>query len=150
MIGDNSNNNKETPPGRRAAITLAMMVSGLPPRFAPPPPKAELRRREKAFLLDCVAVSSIAKDHSQSAPRAASIIPPYNPLEGRRVLACSRSKPLPPLFRKTGQPGGGTSIQDRFQFPGAAASYLRTRNQNGAVTVYYVAAKRQLHNPTTA
>ncbi|XP_041039878.1 uncharacterized protein C17orf98-like [Carcharodon carcharias] len=115
---------------------MAMMVSGLPPRFAPSPPKAELRRREKAFLLDCVAVSSIARDHRHSAPRAATIIPPSNPQNHRHVLAGVRTKPLPPLLRKTGQSSSGTSIHgatvDRLQLQGAAASYLRTRNKNGA------------------
>ncbi|XP_067907750.1 sperm microtubule associated protein 1-like isoform X2 [Heterodontus francisci] len=113
-----------------------MMVSRLPPRFAPSPPIETLRRREKDFLLDCVAVSSIARDHSHSAPKAAAIIPPYNPQKDRPVLAYFRTKPLPPLLRKTGQSRDGSSVHgatvDRFEFQGAAASYLRTRNKNGA------------------
>ncbi|XP_072432071.1 uncharacterized protein [Chiloscyllium punctatum] len=115
---------------------MVMMPSGLPPRFAPSPPKAELKRREKAFLLDCVAISSIARDYSYSAPKAGTVIPPYNAQNDRHALAYFRTKPLPPLLRKTGQSRGGTSIHgvtvDRFQFQGAAAGYLRTRNKNGA------------------
>ncbi|XP_060681695.1 sperm microtubule associated protein 1-like [Hemiscyllium ocellatum] len=115
---------------------MVMMPSGLPPRFAPSPPKAELKRREKAFLLDCVAISSIARDYSYSAPKAGTVIPPYNAQNDRHALAYFRTKPLPPLLKKTGQSRGGTSIHgvtvDRFQFQGSAAGYLQTRNKNGA------------------
>ncbi|XP_032894872.1 uncharacterized protein C17orf98-like [Amblyraja radiata] len=113
-----------------------MWFGGCLSRFAPCPPAEELRRREQAFLLDCVAVSSISRGHSRSAPRAGSVIPPYNPQRDRHAAAYFTTRPLLPLLRKTGQAGGGTSVHgavvDRFQVRGEAASYLRTRNNNGA------------------
>ncbi|XP_072109932.1 sperm microtubule associated protein 1-like isoform X1 [Mobula birostris] len=116
--------------------TRAMKLPGRLPRFAPSPPVEELRRREKAFLLDCVAVSSISREHSRSAPRAGSVIPPYNPQRDPHSAAYFRTRPLLPLLKKTGQAANGTSVHgvvvDRFQLFGAAACYLRERNKNGA------------------
>ncbi|XP_062900309.1 sperm microtubule associated protein 1-like isoform X2 [Mobula hypostoma] len=116
--------------------TRAMKLPGRLPRFAPSPPVEELRRREKAFLLDCVAVSSISREHSRSAPRAGSVIPPYNPQRDPHSAAYFRTRPLLPLLKKTGQVADGTSVHgvvvDRFQLSGAAACYLRERNKNGA------------------
>uniref|UniRef100_H3B268 Uncharacterized protein n=2 Tax=Latimeria chalumnae TaxID=7897 RepID=H3B268_LATCH len=91
---------------------------------------------EKQFVLDCVAVNSIAKDYNRSLPKLGSVIPPYNAQKDCYVTSYFRSKPIPPLLRKTGQSGGGTStygkLADLFQQKGAAALYIRTRNTTGA------------------
>ncbi|XP_078520503.1 sperm microtubule associated protein 1-like [Lissotriton helveticus] len=105
-------------------------------RFAPSPPKDDLREKERRFVLDCVAVESIARDYSQSLPKLISVIPPYNSQRDPHTSAYFKSRPVPPLLRKTGQAMGGTSIYgklaDYFQLKGAAALYLQTRNKIGA------------------
>ncbi|XP_059828081.1 uncharacterized protein C17orf98-like [Hypanus sabinus] len=109
-----------------------MKLPGRLGRFAPSPPVEEQRRREKAFLLDCVAVSSISREHCRSG----TIIPPYNPQRDLHSAAYFRTRPLLPLLKKTGQVAGGTPVPgvvaDRSQLSGAAACYLRERNKNGA------------------
>ncbi|KAM4706000.1 sperm microtubule associated protein 1 [Rhinophrynus dorsalis] len=105
-------------------------------RFAPSPSLAKLRDLEKRFVLDCVAVERISKDYSYSLPKLGSVIPPYNAQKDPHVSAYFQTRPVPPLLKKTGQSHGGTStygeLADRFQFKGAAAHYLLTRNNNGA------------------
>ncbi|XP_073438399.1 sperm microtubule associated protein 1-like [Dendrobates tinctorius] len=105
-------------------------------RFAPSPSLAELRTREKRFVLDCVAVESISKDYGVSLPKLGSVIPPYNAQKDRHVQGYFHSRPVPPLLRRTGQSHGGTStfgdLADRFQHKGAAALYLLTRNSLGS------------------
>ncbi|XP_043922027.1 uncharacterized protein C17orf98-like [Protopterus annectens] len=98
--------------------------------------KSEVPARERRFVLDCIAVDSIARDYNCSLPKLGSIIPPYNGQKDKHTTAYFRSKPVPPLLSKTGQANGGTSIMgklsDRFQYRGAAALYLSTRNNVGA------------------
>ncbi|XP_075067574.1 sperm microtubule associated protein 1 [Mixophyes fleayi] len=105
-------------------------------RFAPSLSLAELQMKEKRFVLDCVATESIAKDYSFSLPKLGSVIPPYNAQKDSHVNGYFRHRPVPPLLRRTGQSNGGTSIHgelaDRFQYKGAAALYLLTRNNCGA------------------
>ncbi|XP_018413463.1 PREDICTED: uncharacterized protein C17orf98 homolog [Nanorana parkeri] len=105
-------------------------------RFAPSPSLAELQMKEKRFVLDCVAVTSIAKDYSVSLPKLGSIIPPYNAQKDRHVRDYFLTRPVPPLLKKTGQYKGGTStygeLADRFQYKGAAAFYLLSRNNSGS------------------
>ncbi|XP_056375261.1 uncharacterized protein C17orf98 homolog [Hyla sarda] len=105
-------------------------------RFAPSPSLAELRMREKRFVLDCVAVESVSKDYSVSLPKLGSVIPPYNAQKDRHVRNYFHSRPVPPLLRSTGQASGGTStlgpLADRFQHNGAASLYLLTRNNSGS------------------
>ncbi|KAM3927776.1 sperm microtubule associated protein 1 [Leptodactylus fuscus] len=105
-------------------------------RFAPSPSLEELQMREKRFVLDCVAVESISKDYSISLPKLGSVILPYNAQMDRHVHNYFRSRPVPPLLRRTGQSHGGTStlgdLADRFQHQSAAALYLQTRNRAGS------------------
>ncbi|XP_068091712.1 sperm microtubule associated protein 1 [Hyperolius riggenbachi] len=104
--------------------------------FAPSPSPAELLRREKRFVLDCVAVERISKDYSVSLPKLGSVIPPYNAQMDSHTHDYFWTRPVPPLLKKTGQSNGGTStygeLADRFQHRGAAALYLLTRNNSGA------------------
>ncbi|OCT75597.1 uncharacterized protein C17orf98 [Xenopus laevis] len=105
-------------------------------RFAPSPSITELQARENRFILDCVSVERISKDYSCSLPKLGSVIPPYNAQKDSHVKAYFQTKPVPPLLKKTGQSHGGTSthgeLADRFQYKGAAALYLLTRNNSGA------------------
>lgn len=101
-------------------------------RFGPSPSVSELRNRERRFVLDCVAVDSIARDYSHSLPKLGSVIPPYNPQADKNAKGYFRTKPVPPLLKRTGQSRGGTSIHgrlaDRFNDHGAAALYVTRRN----------------------
>ncbi|XP_053568940.1 uncharacterized protein C17orf98 homolog [Bombina bombina] len=105
-------------------------------RFKPSPSLAELQAREKRFVLDSVAVESISKDYSYSLPKLGSVIPPYNAQKDSHVGNYFQAKPVPAVLKKTGQTHGGTSthgeLADRFQYQGAAALYLLTRNNCGA------------------
>ncbi|XP_069502846.1 sperm microtubule associated protein 1-like [Ambystoma mexicanum] len=105
-------------------------------RFAPAPSEHALQEKERRFVLDCVAVASIAREYRQSLPKLVSAIPPYNSQQDLHVSSYFKTKPVPPLLRKTGQSKGGTSIYgelaDYFQRQGAAAIYLRNRNSIGA------------------
>ncbi|KAK6490288.1 hypothetical protein HHUSO_G4786 [Huso huso] len=101
-------------------------------RFGPSPSVSELRNRERRFVLDCVAVDSIARDYSHSLPKLGSVIPSYNPQADKNAKGYFRTKPVPPLLKRTGQSRGGTSIHgrlaDRFNDHGAAALYVTRRN----------------------
>ncbi|KAE8596015.1 hypothetical protein XENTR_v10015939 [Xenopus tropicalis] len=127
-------------PGRSAMADPAQrrVTSCLLSRFAPGPSLAELQARERRFVLDCVAVERISRDYSGSLPKLGSVIPPYNSQRDPHVRAYFHSRPVPPLLQKTGQSHGGTStygeLADRFQYKGAAALYLLTRNNAGAGT----------------
>ncbi|KAM8967401.1 sperm microtubule associated protein 1-like [Pelodytes ibericus] len=118
------------------ALTPRRTKSCLLSRFAPSPSLEELQAKEKGFVLDCVAVERISKDYSCSLPKLGSVIPPYNSQKDPHVSAYFHTRPVPPLLKKTGQSRGGTStygeLADRFQFKGAGALYLSTRNRSGA------------------
>ncbi|XP_040207914.1 uncharacterized protein C17orf98 homolog [Rana temporaria] len=105
-------------------------------RFAPSPSLAEIQMREKRFVLDCVAVERISKDYSVSLPKLGSVIPPYNSQKDYHVRGYFLARPVPPVLKKTGQSNGGTStygeLADRFQYKGAAAFYLLSRNYSGS------------------
>ena len=47
-------------------------------RCPPTPPDQELLRKEKGFVLDSQAVSSISTDYSKCNPKLGPVIPPYN------------------------------------------------------------------------
>ncbi|XP_063306858.1 sperm microtubule associated protein 1 [Pelobates fuscus] len=118
------------------SLSLKRSKSCLLSRFAPSPSVGERLAKERGFVLDCVAVERISKDYSCSLPKLGSVIPPYNAQKDPHISAYFRTKPVPPLLKKTGQERGGTStygvLADRFQFTGAAAHYLQTRNNSGA------------------
>uniref|UniRef100_A0A8C4RPI7 Uncharacterized protein n=1 Tax=Erpetoichthys calabaricus TaxID=27687 RepID=A0A8C4RPI7_ERPCA len=64
-------------------------------------------RRASTFILDCVAVGSIAEDFSRSLPKLGSVIPPYNAQADRHAIGYFSSKPVPTVLRRTGQVRGG-------------------------------------------
>uniref|UniRef100_W5N1T8 Chromosome LG9 open reading frame, human C17orf98 n=1 Tax=Lepisosteus oculatus TaxID=7918 RepID=W5N1T8_LEPOC len=102
--------------------------------LAPTSNDSEFRGREKFFILDCVAVESIARDYNRSLPRLGSVIPPYNAQDDKNAKGYFRTKPVPPLLQQTGQARGGTSVlgplADRFAKESAAALYLSRRNSS--------------------
>lgn len=45
----------------------------------PPTPEPEvLMEKEKGFVLDCKAASSISSDYSKANPKLGPVVPPYN------------------------------------------------------------------------
>uniref|UniRef100_A0A8C3HP09 Uncharacterized protein n=1 Tax=Chrysemys picta bellii TaxID=8478 RepID=A0A8C3HP09_CHRPI len=55
------------------------------------------------FILDGVAMESIARDYSHSLPKLGCIIPPYNARRDPHAAAYFTTKPVPPLRQRTGQ-----------------------------------------------
>lgn len=49
-----------------------------------PPPDVQLEK-EKGFVLDCNAVSSISTDYSKTNPKLGPVIPPYNSQKDKHV-----------------------------------------------------------------
>ncbi|EDM05882.1 rCG33712 [Rattus norvegicus] len=93
-------------------------------------------RLEKAFVLDGVAVSSMAHAYSILRPKLWSAIPPYNPQLDHHAHRYFRSHVVPPVLRKTDQDHGGTGrdgwIVDYFHIFGQGQRYLNRRNWAGA------------------
>ncbi|ERE67618.1 hypothetical protein H671_7g18545 [Cricetulus griseus] len=93
-------------------------------------------RLEKSFILDGVAVSTMARAYSISRPKVWSAIPPYNPQQDCHARRYFRSYVVPPILRKTDQDHGGTGrdgwIVDYFHIFGQGQRYLNRRNWAGA------------------
>lgn len=105
-------------------------------RTPPTPPPGELMTKEKSFVLDCNAVSSISGDYSKANPKLGPVIPPYNSQNDRHVGQYFSFLGVNRTLRKTGQLVNGTSIEgpyvDKFAEEGKGYLYLSRRNQNGA------------------
>ncbi|KAM7334200.1 hypothetical protein ACRRTK_007520 [Alexandromys fortis] len=65
------------------------------------------KRLEKGFVLDGVAVSTMAQAYSLSRPKVWSAIPPYNPQQDYHTRRYFRSHVVPPILRKTDQQVSG-------------------------------------------
>ncbi|CAH6776015.1 uncharacterized protein C17orf98 homolog [Phodopus roborovskii] len=93
-------------------------------------------RLEKGFVLDGVAVSTMARAYSLSRPKLWSAIPPYNPQQDYHTHRYFQSRVVPPILRKTDQDHGGTGrdgwIVDYFHIFGQGQRYLNRRNWAGA------------------
>ncbi|KAK7802376.1 hypothetical protein U0070_023493 [Myodes glareolus] len=94
------------------------------------------KRLEKSFVLDGVAVSTMARAYSLLKPKVWSAIPPYNPQQDYHTRRYFRSHVVPPILRKTNQDHGGTGrdgwIVDYFHIFGQGQRYLNRRNWGGA------------------
>ena len=60
-------------------------------------------RLEKSFILDGVAVSTVARSYEQLRPKLWSAIPPYNAQQDYHTFRYFRSHVVPPILRKTDQ-----------------------------------------------
>ncbi|XP_022086463.1 uncharacterized protein C17orf98-like [Acanthaster planci] len=102
------------------------------PRGPPELTHEELAEKEKNFLLDCIAVDSIAKDYSHCQPKLGPAIPPYNSQKDKHVKVYFAREQVDETLRKTKQDKGGCSIDgpviDRFIESGAGYRYLHARN----------------------
>lgn len=100
----------------------------------PTPP--ELLEKEKTFVLDCNAASSISRDYCRANPKLGPVIPPYNSQRDRHVSNYFRFYGVRDTLSRTGQRPNSTSIEgpvlDKFHEKGAGFNYLSLRNQSGA------------------
>ncbi|KAM9046544.1 sperm microtubule associated protein 1 [Balaenoptera ricei] len=91
---------------------------------------------EKSFILDGVAVSTMARTYEHVRPKLWSAIPPYNAQQDYHARRYFRSRVVPPILRKTDQDHGGTGrdgwIVDYFHIFGQGQRYLNRRNWAGA------------------
>ncbi|XP_076437134.1 sperm microtubule associated protein 1-like [Babylonia areolata] len=128
---DNHSNNGSNSP-RRSKSGRANKIYRAPPT---PPPEV-LRTKEKSFILDCRATSSISGDYSRANPKLGPVIPPYNSQRDSHVDPYFRFHGVQRTLKRTGQNEGGHSIEgpvmDAFYTRGAGFQYLSLRNQFGA------------------
>ncbi|KAF5915886.1 hypothetical protein HPG69_002959 [Diceros bicornis minor] len=68
-------------------------------------------RLEKSFILDGVAVSTMARAYERVRPKLWSAIPPYNAQQDYHARRYFQSRVVPPVLRKTHQDHGGHSLQ---------------------------------------
>ena len=71
------------------------------PQVTPTPP--ELLTKEKTFVLDCNATSSISRDYCKANPKLGPVIPPYNSQRDKHVTNYFRFYGVNTTLRKTGQ-----------------------------------------------
>ncbi|CAL1537080.1 unnamed protein product [Lymnaea stagnalis] len=102
---------------------------------ATPPPDVQLFK-EKSFVLDCNATSSICQDYCRVNPKLGRVIPPYNALRDKHVDNYFKCYGVNRTLRKNNQSSTSSSIEgpavDRFYEQGPGYSYLSFRNQFGA------------------
>lgn len=100
-----------------------------------PPPQVQLVK-EKSFVLDCNATSSICQDYSRVNPKLGRVIPPYNALRDKHVDNYLHFYGVKRTLKKTIQNTPGASIEgpavDKFYHQGPGYTYLSFRNQFGA------------------
>lgn len=60
-------------------------------------------RLEKSFILDGVAVSTVARTYEHLRPKLWSAIPPYNAQQDWHASRYFKSHVVPPILRKTDQ-----------------------------------------------
>ncbi|BFZ22282.1 hypothetical protein BsWGS_25321 [Bradybaena similaris] len=106
-------------------------------RTPPTPSPAKLLEKEKTFVLDCNATSSISRDYCSTNPKLGPVIPPYNSQKDKHVGAYFKFWGVSGTLKKTGQfKTKATSIEgpvsDKFHQKGPGFQYLSLRNQAGA------------------
>lgn len=118
-------------------------ASGSPKRSAnkiyktpPTPPPKVLLSKEKNFVLDSIASSSISIDYSKTNPKLGPVIPPYNSQRDKHCNAYFKFFGVDDTLDKTRQrKPEDTSIEgktmDEFARTGPGSHYLFRRNQFG-------------------
>lgn len=75
------------------------MTRGGPPELSP----ADKIKREKGFVLDCVAVGTLSVDSESYNPKHATGIPPYNAQKDATVKSYFKSPVVKSALKRTGQ-----------------------------------------------
>ncbi|XP_059524271.1 uncharacterized protein C17orf98 homolog [Myotis daubentonii] len=93
-------------------------------------------RLQKGFILDGVALSTMARNYEHLKPKVWSAIPPYNAQQDYHARRYFTSRVIPPILQKTGQDHGGTGrdgwVVDYFHIFGEEQKYINRRNWAGA------------------
>lgn len=101
-------------------------------------------KNEKTWVLDCVAVRSIANDYSVTNPKWGTIIPPYYSQKDKHVKSYFKLPVVKQALRFYDQERDGSSWEagvgmvqqglgmDKFQKEGLGSHYLSNRNRHGA------------------
>ena len=71
---------------------------------------ADKIKREKDFVLDCVAVGTLSVDRDSYNPKHATGIPPYNAQKDKAVREYFKSSSAKSALRKTGQVSGNHKL----------------------------------------
>lgn len=105
-------------------------------RAPPTPPPEEHIKKERGFITDGVAASSISNDFSKANPKLGPVIPPYNSQKDNHVENYFKFQGVDKTLEKTGQAHPGTSISghvmDYFEAKGPGYQYINLRNDAGA------------------
>lgn len=72
-------------------------------RTPPTPTETQLLMKEKSFVLDCGATSSISRDYSTTNPKLGPVIPPYNSQRDKHVTNYFGFYGVNQTLKKTGQ-----------------------------------------------
>ncbi|XP_033733262.1 uncharacterized protein C17orf98-like [Pecten maximus] len=100
------------------------------------PPPEDLLVKEKGFVLDCNAASSISTDYSKTNPKLGPVIPPYNSQRDSHVDPYFQFQGVQKTLALTKQDPPGCSIEgpvaDYFNEKGTGYQYLSLRNNFGA------------------
>ncbi|XP_020833918.1 sperm microtubule associated protein 1-like [Phascolarctos cinereus] len=110
---------------------------GLSKMFTPPTSSASnLWRREKGFILDCIAVDSLAKGANNFLPNPNCVIPPYNAQKDQHLVNYFASKASSQLHQ--GRDSWSKEVVAQEEEEGKekmgpmAQQYLMRRNRAGA------------------
>ncbi|XP_036617772.1 uncharacterized protein C17orf98-like [Trichosurus vulpecula] len=104
--------------------------------LTPPTSSAsDLWCREKGFILDCIAVDSLARGASSFLPNLNSVIPPYNPQKDQHLVNYFAAKASSRHHRGRDSWSKGVMAQEEEEGRedmGPMAQYLMRRNRAGA------------------
>ncbi|MBV99900.1 Uncharacterized protein C17orf98, partial [Eschrichtius robustus] len=94
---------------------------------------------EKSFILDGVAVSTMARTYEHVRPKLWSAIPPYNAQQDYHARRYFRSRVVPPILRKTDQvqerSGGPHRLcPQSLAFVGGPTSQIRASHGSALTT----------------
>ncbi|XP_043824867.1 uncharacterized protein C17orf98-like [Dromiciops gliroides] len=111
---------------------------GLSGMFTPPGSSAsDVWCKEKGFILDCVAVDSLAKGTHSFLPNLNSVIPPYNAQKDQHLVDYFAAKASSRFHRGRGSWSKGVVAQEVEEQAGkekmgSMDQYLMRRNRAGA------------------
>jgi hypothetical protein len=99
----NSQNDKQSSPERQKSKTPRSPRHNKIYRCPPTPPPEDLLFKEKSFILDCKATSSISSDYSKANPKLGPVIPPFNSQKDRHTSNYFKFLGVERTLRKTDQ-----------------------------------------------
>ena len=94
---------RQTSPERQKSKTPRSPRHNKIYRCPPTPPPEELLVKEKSFVLDCKATSSISSDYSKANPKLGPVVPPYNSQNDRHTSNYFQFHGVDRTLKKTDQ-----------------------------------------------